>query len=221
MSKNKESNRKEKYEDLLRNSFNYIIREQMYLLWSGIFPTYCIAVNLVNFSFVMLAIIKNWILIRRLVDIIIPLVIFTILTIFAMGQFIFLKKWKNEFHEYQKQKYYPKNVPLPVEKQMSRTSLTNIFYSIISYMQNTRTLFILLNLVSIVYLIWGFDFFIIGMSLSLALEGFAKVTWYLNGASVFILLVYMVYQWYHFIKWNKKLVRIKSFEKDIFTELKL
>lgn len=214
MSNNLKERDTKKYKSLLKGSIDYIKKEQFYLLWSGIFPTYFIGVNLVNFSFIILAIIKNWILIRRLVDIIVPLIVFLLVTVFSIIQFVFLNKWKIEFDAYQRKRIHEK-------KQVPSTSLTNIFYEIISYMDKSKLSFILLNAAALAYIGWGIDFFIIGISLSLNLENFALATWYLNGITFLLLLVYMGYQWFHFIKWNKKLSIIKQFEQYIAEELDL
>ncbi|TFG21070.1 MAG: hypothetical protein EU530_01150 [Promethearchaeota archaeon] len=196
----------------LENSVNYIKKEQMYLLWSGIFPAYSIGVNVVNISFVLIAILNNWILIRRLVDILIPLAFFFLITIFSTFQFIFLTKWKNQFNRFQH---------LPSKPSTKRVSLTDLFYSIIEFMEKARIFFILVNIAGLMYFIWGFDFFITGIPLSISLQMFAKITFYLNLVSFFILLLYLIYQWFHFVRWNKKLRQIKEFEKKINEELDL
>ncbi len=202
----------EKTDISLEESMNYIKKEQMYLLWSGIFPAYSIGVNVVNISFVMIAILNNWILIRRLVDILIPLAFFFLITIFSTFQFIFLTKWKNQFIRFQE---------LPSKPNKKRVSLTDLFYSIIEFMEKARIFFILVNIAGLMYFIWGFDFFITGIPLSISLQTFAKITFYLNLVSFFVLLLYLVYQWIHFVRWNKKLRHIKDFEKIISDELDL
>jgi hypothetical protein len=202
----------EKTQNSIEDSVNYIKKEQIYLLWSGIFPVYSICVNLVNFSFILIAILNNWILIRRLVDILIPIVMFFLITIFSTIQFIFLIKWKNQFNRFQQ---------APSKPTHKRVSLTDLFYSIIEFMEKARVFFLLVNLAGLMYFVWGFDFFITGIPLSTSLRIFAQVTWYLNIISFFVLLLYLLYQWYHFVKWNKKLRKIKEFEKKISEELDL
>jgi len=202
----------EKTDTSIQDSLNYIKKEQMYLLWSGIFPAYSIGVNLVNISFVLVAILNNWILIRRLIDILIPAAIFFLITIFSSVHFIFLIKWKNQLNQYQR---------VPSKTHTKRVSLTDLFYSIIEFMEIARFFFILVNIAGLMYLIWGFDFFITGIPLSISLRTFSQITYYLNLISFFVLLLYIGYQWYHFIKWNKKMRQIKEFEKDITDELDL
>jgi hypothetical protein len=96
-----------------------------------------------------------------------------------------------------------------------------LFYSIIEFMEKARIFFILVNIAGLMYFIWGFDFFITGIPLSISLQTFAKITFYLNLVSFFILLLYLIYQWFHFVRWNKKLRQIKEFEKKINEELDL
>lgn len=205
-----------------RGVLKYIKKKEAYLTISGIFPIYMLAVNILNFQFILTLFLSNSIYLRRIVDLATPFAIFFIITIFALIQFVFLRKWKIKVRKYERHQeiyeiYSKKNRPIPIDKKIT---LTNIFYEIIDHMDSIKILFIFLNIFSIGYLFWGFDFFIRGIPLNASLL-LVRVVWRMNFVAFVVTFVYLFYEWYHFLKWNKKLSKLKKFERQIFSELKL
>ncbi|MHA1819354.1 MAG: hypothetical protein ACTSVC_02700, partial [Promethearchaeota archaeon] len=162
---------------------------------------------------------------------------------FMIIQFLFLEKWNSKVKHYELQKKLLSSAEKEEQKLFnsiktrernksdsgennhaeyysirSKITLTNLFYDIIEHMENIKKFFILLNILSIIYLIWGFDFFIIGIPINIS-NHLYKLIWNLNFIAFLLLIFYISFEWVHFIKWYKKLKAVKDFEKKIYEEL--
>ena len=104
----------------------------------------------------------------------------------------------------------------------SLISLTNLFYNIITDMQTIKIIFYIMNIVCLFYFQWFIriifgDLFIRRIFISPQ----QTTIQILNFIAQIGLLFYMVFEWKHFIRWNKKLKKLSKLESKIYNELEL
>lgn len=207
---------------------SYIKNQRNYLILNAIIPFYCIIVQFVNLLFTFLFILRVDELLPEfgrprtplfLIDGLTPSFLLLVFSIFAITNFIFLMRWRKKVNEYEGQQ----NEIDPLERNVS---LTQLFYEIIDIMETLKKIFIGLNLIFAFYLQWFFRFFLIE---------FRRVTFqpqspdlfrssimpWLNLSLLLLLLIYLAFNWRHFLKWNRKLSRLKDFEQQVYNELDL
>jgi len=227
----RESKKHSYYQDIEDNGLKYIEGQKRYLIFTAIFPIYAIIVQIFNIITSInkiprppgnpagLPILEP----RNIYDILTPTIIFLVISTFALMKFIFLFIWMKKVHKYEIQKKIleidKKNEE--IEKlRYSAPTLTQLFYDIVDHMQLIRIVFIILNIVFIFYLQWSVGFL---------LDFFGLITHpnpppnnifhLLNTIAEFGLIWYMVFEWKHFLKWNKKIQNLTQLEKQIYDEL--
>ncbi|MHA1339257.1 MAG: hypothetical protein ACTSRZ_07840 [Promethearchaeota archaeon] len=99
-------------------------------------------------------------------------------------------------------------------------SLTQLFYDIIEYMNKAKATFYILTAIFAVYFFWGFDFFITGLPIFIPFIILKRIMT-INFIGYILLIIYMLYQWIHFLRWHLKHRKLKKFEKRIVKELNL
>ncbi len=228
-------------EKIEKGGLTYIKKEQSYIKFSTIFPIYSLLIIIMTLIFIILGAIfmkqgqhppmpdiplEQVIIISMII--LIPACIFIALFIFSLFQLIFLKKWKTKVQEYDKFKDLNSDDNIEVLKgkkkseYQGKTTLTNLFYDIINYLEKIRVIFIIINVLSFFYLWWSFRIFALIIHF-LVKESvpFFLFFFYFNLSGVIVLLVYLIYMWYHFKRWYKKLKSLKNYEKKIAKELDL
>jgi hypothetical protein len=95
-------------------------------------------------------------------------------------------------------------------------TLTSIFYDIVQNMKKIRVIFIIVNIISLYYFIW-FILWALNIMDPIHPPPPPHVN-ILNGLSQGGLLIYLILQWKHFIHWNRKLSKLKKFEREIYEE---
>lgn len=213
--------------DIQQNSLKYLHNQERYLFISILFPIYSIIVQIVN----MVYIIK---ILKRppppqhpplpVFDIITPFIVFLMISLFALMKFIFLmllrkksKNVQNYFNGLDNQNQMKDN-----EEPREIPSLIKILYDLIKYMNIVRFLFLVINITFVFYLQWSIRFILTYLHLippgplppNLLFHVF-------NSISEFGLLIYMFFEWHHFLRWNKKMRKIENFEKLVFEEINL
>ncbi|MHA2226123.1 MAG: hypothetical protein ACXAC8_13010 [Candidatus Hodarchaeales archaeon] len=201
------------------------------MILNALIPIYCIVVQLANLIFTLMYILRIDELLSKFgknrtpvffidfIDLFTPSFLLLVFTIFTFTNFIFLLRWRKKVHEYEEHYQDP-----DVDK--GKVTLTQLFYDIINIMEKLRIIFYGLNVMFVFYLQWFFRFFLnelprvilrpVKPSLLLS-----NIMPWLNLSLLLLLLIYLAYNWRHFLKWNKKLIKLKDFEKQIYQELDL
>jgi hypothetical protein len=86
-------------------------------------------------------------------------------------------------------------------------------------MRILKLTFIGLNIICAYYLIWFVGFFFIRPPLPLPRPPLHYIVQWLNIFSQIGLLFYLIFEWRHFYRWNKKLKELKEFERKIYLEI--
>lgn len=227
----KETMKNSFYQDIENNGLKYIKQQKQYLIITAIFPIYSIFVQIFNIISVLDRISRpplkppiNPLLETQIIfNILTPSIILLVISTFAFVKFIFLYMWMRKVHEYEIQTNIQQKILKNTENQeivRSSITLTQLFYDIVEHMQLIRIIFILLNLVFILYLHWSIGFFLRFYGILTHLIPLPHNIFYiLNAVSEFGLILYMGFEWKHFYKWNKKIQHLNKLEKKIYEEL--
>lgn len=220
------------YSRLEKGGLDYVKKQKNYLTFSAIFPIYTIIIQIINLIFIFqLEVMKPPVGPNPggpdLFDIISPILIFLVISLFTIIICAFLIKWRCLLNRYEKQSNDLREESSMQEDgdySIGNVSLTQLFYDIIRNMEKIRIIFVILVFFFIFNSIWFIRFFFV------RLEQIAPIhpppiqqhfTVILNFISQISLILYLLFQWRHFHQWNKKLKELKTFEKKIFEELDL
>ena len=239
---------KEKSIDFLKiqeGCLTYIKKQENYILLSGIFPLYSLFVQILT----MIIIGQNSNFPPehgpqriRPMDMASPYILFLIFTIFSLFHFFLLLQWRNKLRKYESQKEFRQtlttqssyaqkedsgeNNEINSEKSQLNTpntiSLTNLFYSIIKDMHSIKLVFYIMNIVCIFYFQWFIRIIFGDLFIRRIFESPQQFTiQILNFIAQIGIIFYMVFEWKHFVRWNKKLKKLNELESKIYNELEL
>lgn len=203
-----ENNSVGKFSKIEKGGLNYIKNERYYLIVSALVPIYIIIVQCINLGYILTAPPVNPLDPQPPVNPInafAPIIILLVISFFALINFRYLLSWKG------KVKTYEGKTP------GKQKTLTSLFYDIIKNMETIRVIFIIVNIISFYYFIW----FIL-WALSIMDPHHPPPPLHvniLNGLSQGGLLIYLIIEWRHFYQWNRKLSKLKKFEREIYKEL--
>ncbi len=226
--KNNKNNLEKKsswYLKLEESGINYINKYKYYLILSALLPIFLIIIQIINTSFIAL-VEKDIPLIgfKYLIGFEIFAPRFKLMTISVIGlvKFIYLFNWNRKLIDYREQyKNFMKNNNSVKEEPLPKESfpLTRLFYEIISQMKISKVIFILINVICFVYFFWNFVFFLVSPPIPQPLFPLFRIIGLFNFISQLILIAYLIFEWRHFYRWNKKLKKLSNFEKKIYSEL--
>ena len=220
------------YSKMEKGGLNYIKKEENYLVISIVFPIFTIITQVLNLIFMLL--------LEAMkpptgpkpegplpIDKFTSIFIFLIIALIALINSMYLIQWKQKIHSYedfvekftdissfQETNDFPKN----------NVSLTRIFYDIIKSMERLRIVFLGLNLICVYYFVWFFGFLIIRREALIPPFPhpiFSEIVAVLTIISLFVLIIYIAFEWRHFYGWNKKLTKLRQFEKKVYKEINL
>ena len=97
-------------------------------------------------------------------------------------------------------------------------TLTQLFYDIINHMNITKKIFLLMSLICVFYVYWFIAFFM-RMLTALPPPPHHLFMHWLNVFTQISLLIYLVFEWKHFIHWNRKMRTLEKLEQMIYQEL--
>jgi hypothetical protein len=218
------------YTKMEQGGLDYIRKKKWYLIVSAAFPIYILIVEVLTASFFMRSMGMNPQFQGRVMyHAMVPSFGGLFILILSIFQFLFLLGWRRKLQIYESQKHAlhlqtphdssdkEKELTVP-EKTMS---LTRLFYGIVDHMEKIRILFIIFNLVALYTIFFSMNFFVFNSKpINVDNQKFPIMKW-LNFSSSIFLLLYLVFEWFHFIKWNRKLNHLRAFEKKICDELEL
>lgn len=203
-----ENNSVGKFSKIEKGGLNYIKNERYYLIVSALVPIYIIIVQCINLGYILTAPPVNPLDPQPPVNPInafTPIIILLVISFFALINFRYLLSWKGKVKTYEG------------KKPGKQKTLTSLFYDIIKNMETIRVIFIIVNIISFYYFIW----FIL-WALSIMDPHHPPPPLHvniLNGLSQGGLLIYLIIEWRHFYQWNRKLSKLKKFEREIYKEL--
>ncbi|MHA1995276.1 MAG: hypothetical protein ACW97Z_12100 [Candidatus Hodarchaeales archaeon] len=216
-------------QDILYNGLSYIKNQRNYLVINAIIPIYCIIVQAFNLFFTFSFILRVEEIVPEirkprttlfLVDALTPSLLLLLFSIFAITNFIFLLHWRKKVHQYDNQQQ-------DASREKNNITLTQLFYETIDIMEKLKKIFFVINVLFVFYLQWFFRFFLSEILRRIVtpptgLHSFHSVgmSW-LNLILQLLLLIYLMLNWRHFYRWNKKLTKLKDFEREIYQELDL
>lgn len=223
-SNEQENNENFLYTKMEKGGLKYIKHQRNYLISKALFPIFFIVVQVINFIFIRsLRTPKFPPRQPLLIDFITPVFISLVIFVFTLMNFVFLVNWNKNVHRYEKyqEKIFTNSTTLPNnEFPEEKITLTILFYKIIQNMKIIRTIFIGFNLICAYYFIWFIGFFLMRYSSVTPLyPNIQMVTRLLNIIWQVGLIFYLIFEWRHFYRWNKKLKKLKEFEKKIYKEL--
>lgn len=197
-----------KFSKIEKGGLNYIKNERNYLILSALVPIYIIIVQCINLGYIFTAPPVNPFDPRpptNPINAFTPIIILLVVSFFALVNFKYLLSWKG------KVKSYEGKAP------GKQKTLTSLFYDIVKNMETIRVIFIIVNIISFYYFIW----FIL-WNLSIMDPHHPPPPLHVNILNVLSqggLLIYLIIEWRHFYQWNRKLSKLKKFEREIYKEL--
>ncbi len=232
-NKSNNSHEQEDNEDFLytkmeKGGLKYIKHQRNYLIFSALFPIFFIVIQVINFIFIRSLRMPKFpprpeFRQPLLIDFFTPIFITVVIFVFTLMNFVFLVSWNKNVHRYEKyqKKISTNSRAIPNnEFPKEKITLTILFYKIIQNMKIIRIIFIGFNLICAYYFIWFLGFFLIRFGSDTPLYPNLKmVTRLLNIICQVGLIFYLIFEWRHFYRWNKKLKKLKEFEKKIYKEL--
>lgn len=218
------------YEKLRSTGVNYIKDQEMFLLLSLVYPLFLFCVQLLNLGFIT-GLLDFLVPVQpppppngpntppppQPIDTLIPTVVLLIFAVFAIFHFVFLLNWRQKMLMFEGQK---RGIDRD-EPGQTTVHLTELFYGIVEHMERTRVIFVLLNIAAIIYSYWLFGFFVqeLRMLVIPAAPPVNVFMKFLNFLCQVGLIFYLFIQWKHFLRWNRKLQKIKDFEQKIYDEI--
>jgi hypothetical protein len=217
------------YEKLEKSGLNYISKQETYLALSLIFPAFLSMLQIFNIIFIVSieADLPSFMPTNRffglLFAILSPLLFFFMISLFGIVMFIFLIRWNKKVAQYKNQRKIAikANLSNHYEASSRKTiTLTKIFYDIIDTMKTLRIMFLILNVICIYHFGW-IIFFIFFRRLP-STEPFHPPRNFLSlstAISQIILIIYLIYEWRHFYRWNIKFKLLRKLERKLYSEL--
>ena len=220
------------YSRLEKGGLDYIKKQRNYLTFSALFPVYTIIIQVINLIFIFqLEAMKPPIGPNPggpdFFDIISPILIFLVISFFTIINCAILVKWKRLLNRYEKESNEMREATFRQEEgdyPIGTVSLTHVFYDIIKNMEKIRIIFVILIFLFIYNSIWFFRFFFVRLDQIAPLHPppiQQHFTVILNFISQISLILYLLFQWRHFHRWNKKFKELKTYERKIYKELDL
>lgn len=177
-----------------------------------------------------------------LFDTLTPVIILMIFAIIGVINGIFLANWLKKIQNYDLHKtdkrYFTSQEDIdktnPVnsvnentsnnisgEKHENRIFLTKLFYEIVGHIEKVRAIFIIMNIVFILYFQFFLRYFLLFFMEFVGLPFMDIHTFLniLNFITQIVLIIYLVIEWKHFIHWNSKLNKLKRLEHEISKEI--
>lgn len=213
------------YTKIEESGINYINKYKYYLLLSALIPIFLIIIQIINTFYAAIVESSGTLLRERFLKffiLIIPRFNFMTISIIALVKFIFMFKWNKKLMDYKIQyakfmrNYTIKDEDVPKGEGFP---LTKLFYEIISQMRFSKGVFIVLNVFCIMYFFWTIFFFLISPPIPPPRSPTFHIIGLFNYISQILLIIYLIFEWRHFYRWNKKLNKLSEFEKTIYSEL--
>ena len=217
------------YSRIEQGGLDYIQKKKWYLIISAVFPIYIFIVEILTTLFYLKSLEIEVEYHGRVISYILTSSLGTMfILVLLLFQFLFLLGWRRKLQFYLDQKesiHILENDSEILENDLNqreqRVSLTKLFYGIVRHMEKVRTLFFLFNFLAL-YMIFSSTriFWFNKRPFQMDNFGFGTMKW-LKMTSSILILFYLGFEWFHFLKWNKKFTQLRAFEKRVYEELDL
>ncbi len=215
------------FAEVERSGIYFIRSQKRYLRWSMIFPIYNLVVQIAY----ILA------LPQRappgmlpppgpplLFDVLTPPIVLIVFSLFAFIHYLFLRTWNSKVQRYDAQKGrfddLLKSSPDAEDNPSDFVSLSQLFYDIRNHMAKIRIIFFILNVTVILSMGHFLQALLIDLRLTPALIPPAPpIIQFFDYLNQIGLIMYLVYQWKIFLRWNRKNTKIPAFEKQVYEEV--
>ena len=187
--------------DWNETGIEYIKQEGFYLFITGIFPFFIAIIQILNILFILGTPNVPVPMPDRpphppLFDVLLPPIVLSIFSIVGLAKFIFLIKWRNNL----------------TKNDNDQPILTKLFYEIIQYIEKVRWLFVIENIIFIFYSNWIFQYFINDFLQNRPPPPGPPLIQILNLICQIGLVIYLIFEWRYFLRWNGKLTNIREYE---------
>ena len=213
----------------------FIDSQKRFLVWSAILPIFIILIQIANIIFLIMnppppgrpSLHREA---PRIIEILSPLWIMIIIALFVLTNFFFLLRWQKKVQQYYHQEEtfdkLIKSSPDEIDSSTKFISLSQITYDIIQHIKKIRKIFLLMNAIAVFYFLWFVSRIVFRLALGrLLFRGppaqFPLILIILNILAQISLLIYLVFQWKFFRKWDLKISKLTTLEKRIYEELEL
>jgi len=227
----------QEYSNLEKGGLDYVKREKNYLKISITYPIFSLSIQLLNLLLIPLLGTLSSVPHPNpffLFDMLTPALISFVVTMFFLANAIFSIRWKRKVEDYERlsTKFSKDSTSVDNNDQnslaASNPSLTVLFYDIVKNMEVIRKLFIIVNIFLLYNVTWFIHFAFIRFRFGdpSAIPTISDpedfiIIGVLNLLNVVGMAFYLIYEWKHFYRWNKKLRKLKELEKKISKELDL
>ncbi|UYP46796.1 hypothetical protein NEF87_003081 [Candidatus Lokiarchaeum ossiferum] len=218
------------YSRIEKGGLDYIQKKKWYLIISAVFPIYIFIVEILTTLFYLRSLKMEVEFHGRVISYILTSSFGTMfILILLLFQFLFLLGWRKKLQQYleQKEGNHSRDADPNItdgdlnQTTEQRVSLTKLFYGIVNHMEKIRTLFFFLNFLAL-YMIFSSTriFWLNKRPFQMDNLQFGMMKW-LKITSSILLLFYLGFEWFHFLKWNQKFSQLRAFEKRVYEELDL
>ncbi len=217
------------YADVEMSGIYFIRSQKRYLRWSMIFPIYNLIVQIAYILFLPGRAPPGGF--ERLppgppvvFDIYTPAIVLIVFSLFAFVHYLFLRSWNSKVQKYDTQRgrfeELLKSSPDADDTAPEFVTYSQLFYDILNHMVKIRIIFIILNVTFVMSMGHFLQIFLIDLHLMIPTippsPPAIQVLDYVNQVG---LIIYLIYQWKAFLRWNRKNTRIPAFEKQVYEEV--
>ncbi len=220
------------YQKFQQLALSHLEQTQRSIVIGGLFPIIMIIINAIN-----IFVAYQWLEFYDAPEVegfarLGPILLAVLLSILAMGQWLFLIQWNRKKSNYDKlkdqkiERSEANNIPESEEsllKKGHQMSLPKLIYELVKYMSTMRVLFFIILAVGMTNIAWSAWFLVdswIYRIFWIPLPYFTLL-WALNGILVAIIIGFMLFEANLFVKWNRNLKKISSYENEVLKELGL
>ncbi|WP_287588153.1 hypothetical protein [Candidatus Borrarchaeum sp.] len=231
----KNDSRSSSFKKIEKEGLFFIDSQKRFLVWSALLPIFIILIQIANIVFVSMnppppgrpPLHREA---PRIIEVLSPGIIMIIIALFVLANFFFLLHWQKKVQQYNDQEEtfdkLIKSSPDEIESGTEFISLSQITYDIIQHVKKIRIIFFLMNAVAVFYFFWFVSRIVFRLAIGrLVFRGppaqFPLILIILNILAQIGLLIYLVFQWKFFLKWDLKFSKLDMLEKRIFEELDL
>jgi hypothetical protein len=218
------------YIKIEQGGLDYIQKKKWYLAISATFLIYILVVEVLTIALFLRSLNLNPEYLWRVQYSIFIKSFGSLFIIFlSLFQLLFLFGWRRKLRVFIKQREFFHNQMSDNSEELREIvhipdktiSLTRLFYDIVVHMEKIRKLFILFNFVALYILIIATRIFWFNSRPFNFDDRYFPLMGWLNRFSSIILLFYVGFEWFHFLKWNRKFSQLRAFEKQVYEELDL
>ena len=205
-------------------------QQRTFLILSAIIPVTIFLLQVANIIFIILNPppgSPHEFIFLRFLNTSTPVIVMIIMSLFGIFNFIFLLSWRKKVGQYNMQKQSFTEMISNQSSDDTKTdyiSFTHLAYKNLKHMKRMRIFLFISSIISILYIWWSIRGLLVGLGIIIPVEPVNPPFLALNILNIcaqIVLIAYFIYQWAFFFKWNKRVVKIEHYERQIIEELDL